>query len=98
MLMDHLPGKALVWDNMSAHISKAIKARCAAKKIDMVDVPGGCTPYLQAGDIGIYKSFKDSMAPLINEWKTSDRGEYTRGGSPRPPSMSEVAGWVMKAW
>ncbi|EEY60889.1 uncharacterized protein PITG_13649 [Phytophthora infestans T30-4] len=55
---------ALVWDSMSAHISKAIKARCAAKKIEMVVVPGGCTPYLQAGDIGIYKSFKDHMAPF----------------------------------
>lgn len=64
----------------------------------MVVVPGGCTPYLQACDIRIYKSFKDRMAPLINEWKTSDHVQYTRGGNPCPLSAREVAGCVKKAW
>ncbi|POM78314.1 Pogo transposable element with KRAB domainlike [Phytophthora palmivora] len=98
VLLDHVPGKTLVWDSMTAHIAKVVKARFKANKIDMVVVPGGCTPYLQAGDIGIYKSFKDHMAPLIDEWKRSDRVQYTRGGYPRPPPAREVAAWVKKAW
>ncbi|KAG3119362.1 hypothetical protein PI125_g2082 [Phytophthora idaei] len=41
-------------------------------------------PYLQASDVGIYKSFKDRMSGLITAWKESDAVTYTRGGNPRP--------------
>jgi hypothetical protein len=61
-------------------------------------VPGGLTPYLQAGDIGIYKSFKDNMSIQIDEWKRSDKVVYTRGGNPRPPSVEIVTDWIKKAW
>ncbi|KAG4040925.1 hypothetical protein PC116_g34385 [Phytophthora cactorum] len=44
---------------MRAHISKEVKAKCAARNVSMCVIPGGLTPYLQAGDIGIYKTFKD---------------------------------------
>ncbi|ETN19840.1 hypothetical protein PPTG_02976 [Phytophthora nicotianae INRA-310] len=39
----------------------------------MVVIPGGLTPYLQAGDVGIYKPFKDNLCKIINEWKHSDQ-------------------------
>jgi hypothetical protein len=64
----------------------------------MCVVPGGRTPYLQAGDIGIYKSFKDNMGPLIDAWKRSDEVEYTRGGNPKPPSVAVVTEWIRRAW
>ncbi|KAG4059472.1 hypothetical protein PC123_g5621 [Phytophthora cactorum] len=72
----HGEGKCLVWDNMRAHISKAVKAKCSARNIAMCVVPGGLTPFLQAGDIGIYKSFKDLLYLEINAWKQSDKVEY----------------------
>lgn len=91
-------GKAVVWDSMRAHISTAVKARFAKKNIQMFVIPGGLTPYLQAGDIGIYKSFKDQLSGIIDEWKGSDSVQYTRGGNPRPPSVDTVAEWVNIAW
>ncbi|KAG6611416.1 Pogo transposable element with KRAB [Phytophthora cinnamomi] len=60
-LVDMREGKHLVWDSMRAHISKDVKAKCATRKINMCGIPGGLTPYLQAGDIGIYKTFKDLL-------------------------------------
>ncbi|KAG2758771.1 hypothetical protein PC116_g21583 [Phytophthora cactorum] len=61
------PGKAVVWDSMRAHTSKVMKARFAKKNVQMLVVPGGLTPYVQAGDIGIYKSFKDKLSSIIDE-------------------------------
>ncbi|KAJ0392377.1 hypothetical protein P43SY_006272 [Pythium insidiosum] len=58
---------------MRAHIGKIVKAHCAKRQIGMCVIPGGMTPYLQAGDIGIYKSFKDNIGPLIDAWKRSDQ-------------------------
>ncbi|ETK75401.1 hypothetical protein L915_17972 [Phytophthora nicotianae] len=35
----------------------------------MAVVSSGLTPYLQAGDVGIFKSFNDKISVFINEWK-----------------------------
>ncbi|KAG2870900.1 hypothetical protein PC115_g20616 [Phytophthora cactorum] len=83
---------------MRAHISKEVKAKCAARNVSMCVIPGGLTPYLQAGDIGIYKTFKDLLYMEINAWKESDKVEYTRFSNPRMPSVGVVCGWVKKAW
>jgi hypothetical protein len=64
----------------------------------MIVIPGGLTPYLQAGDIGIYREFKDWLLDLINQWKNSDGVEYTRGGNPKPPADHIVQTWVRDAW
>jgi hypothetical protein len=61
-------------------------------------IPGGLTPYLQAGEIGIYKEFKGKLGNIINDWKSSDMVEYTRGGNPRPPPTEIVNRWVSDAW
>ena len=58
---------------MRAHIIKQVKQKCADKYVGMAVVPGGLTAYLQPGDIGISKSFKDQVSGLIDEWKRSDR-------------------------
>ncbi|GMF37329.1 unnamed protein product [Phytophthora lilii] len=85
-------GQALVWDSMRAHISVKVKAKCAQKDIAMCVIPGGLTAYLQAGDIGIYKVFKNQLSDLIDTWKRSDQVTFTRGGNPRP------CDWVRRAW
>jgi hypothetical protein len=92
------PGQYLVWDSMRAHIGKRVKAESAKKDVKMCVIPGGLTPYLQAGDVGIYKSFKDKVSEHITEWKHSDAVSYTRGGNPRPPPTETVADWVTRAW
>ncbi|KAG3134893.1 hypothetical protein PI124_g19101 [Phytophthora idaei] len=47
------PGQFLVWDSIRAPIGKRVKAACVKKEVNMCVVPGGLTPYLQAGDVGI---------------------------------------------
>ena len=64
----------------------------------MVTIPGGCTPYLQAGDIGIFRILKDKLSEIINQWKTSDQVEYTRHGNPKAPSPEIVETWFRDAW
>ena len=90
--------KSIVWDSMRAHISKVVKDKCAGREISLCVIPGGLTPYLQAGDIGIYRQFKDLLCASIDEWKNSDAVEYTRGGNPRPPSEKTACEWVVQAW
>ena len=64
----------------------------------MCIVPGGLTPYLQAGDIAIYRAFKDILCGEINAGKESDQVSYTKFGNPRPPSVETVCEWVRNAW
>lgn len=97
-LVDTSDGRTLVWDSCRSHISKDIKAHCAKRRIQMVVIPGGMTPYLQAGDIGIYKSFKDEIGSLITTWKNSSAVEFTRAGNPKPPKPEVVNDWVKSAW
>ncbi|OWZ11294.1 Pogo transposable element [Phytophthora megakarya] len=82
---------------MRAHIGKLVKQRCSDRAIKMAVIPGGLTPYLQAGDVGIYKLFKDNIS-MLNEWKRSDKVSYTQAGNPRAPDISQVAPWVLQAW
>ena len=58
-------GKALVWDSCRAHTANSVKEHLRRRGIKNIVVPGGLTPYVQAGDLGIYKSFKDQIGPII---------------------------------
>lgn len=91
-------GKCVVWDSCRAHISRKVKDYCRRRNIQLVVIPGGLTPYLQAGDIGLYKEFKDNVCKSINAWKHSDQVEYTRGGNPKPPAPHVVRSWVKDGW
>ncbi|DBA00418.1 TPA: hypothetical protein N0F65_012949 [Lagenidium giganteum] len=55
----HAENKALVWHSMRVHISKETKSNYKQRGIRMAVIPGGLTPYLQAGGVVIYKFFKD---------------------------------------
>ena len=97
-IVDVSPGKCLVWDSCRAHIAQRVKEYCRQRSITLVVIPGGLTPYLQAGDIGIYKDFKDQVCQYITAWKNSDGVEYTNGGNPRPPPNEIIRCWVKDAW
>jgi hypothetical protein len=49
------------------------------------------TPYLQAGDIGIYRELKDLIYDGIHAWKSSDQGQYN---NPKPFDAAIVHGSV----
>jgi len=53
-IIDMSPGKCIVWDSCRAHIATSVKEHCRRRSIEMIVIPGGMTPYLQAGDIEIY--------------------------------------------
>lgn len=97
-VVDVCQGKCLVWDSCKAHLANRVKKHCRQRNIAMVLIPGGLTLYLQAGDIGIYKDFKDRVSHAINAWKNSDDVEYTAAGNPRPPSNGVLRSWVKDAW
>jgi hypothetical protein len=61
-------GKCVVWDSCRSHIAKNVKEYLKKREISCAVIPGGLTAYVQAGDIGIYKSFKDALSPLIEDW------------------------------
>jgi hypothetical protein len=97
-VIDTSPGKCIVWDSCRAHISKKVKEHCQVHHIELIVIPSGLTPYLQAGDIGIYKELKDKLGHIIDQWKSSDMEEYHRGGNPKPPQAETANGWVCDAW
>ena len=91
-------GKLVDWDSCRVHNAKDIKNFMKTTGIQSAVIPGGLTAYVQAGDIGIYKSFKDKISPLISGWKTSGMVELTHGGNPKPSSDEVVGTWVKTAW
>jgi len=95
---DISPGKCIIWDSGRVHISKAVKEHCQKRNILMLVIPGGLTPYLQAGNIGIFKEFKDFVSSRINSWKVSSEIEFTKNGNPKPPRISIVNSWVRNSW
>jgi hypothetical protein len=97
-LIDTSPGKCIVWDSCRAHIAKDVKEHCRRRNIEMIVIPGGLTPYLQAGDIGIFREFKDKISIIIDEWKRSAHVQYTKGGNPKPPKDNIMRSWVLDSW
>jgi hypothetical protein len=90
--------KCIVFDSCKAHVSLKVKDHCRRRHIDMIVIPGGLTPYLQAGDIGIFRELKDIISSKIDAWKKSDTVEKTRYGNPKPPSESVVKDWIHSSW
>jgi hypothetical protein len=64
----------------------------------LIIIPGGLTPYVQEGDIGIFTRFKDIISTEINERKNSNIVEYTMAGNSRTPVEYVVNKWGSNAW
>ncbi|KAG2766211.1 hypothetical protein Pcac1_g22443 [Phytophthora cactorum] len=79
---------------MRAHISKEVKAKCAARNVSMCVIPGADAVPAS----GRHRHLQDVQGLLYmersNAWKESDKVEYTRFSNPR---MSSVDG-SKKAW
>ena len=90
--------KCIVWDSFRYHHLKSVKENFQKRNINTVVVPGGCKPYLQSVDIGIFSELKDRLWKIINAWKNSDDVNYTRGGNPIPPTNSVVKLCLRYSW
>lgn len=97
-MIDVSVGKCIIWDSCRAHTAQKVKDHCRKRNIELIVIPGGMTPYLQAGDIGLFKIFKDQLSSIINTWKYSDSVEHTRGGNPKPPKHEVVRSWILDSW
>jgi hypothetical protein len=64
-LVSMATGKTLIWDSCRAHIAKNVKQHMKRRGIQNIVIPGGLTPYVQAGDLGIYKSLTKSALLLL---------------------------------
>ncbi|KAI9910063.1 hypothetical protein PsorP6_010455 [Peronosclerospora sorghi] len=80
------------------HLDKTVKEHLKRRGIRNDAIPGTLTPYVQAGDLGIYKSFKDKISPITASWKSSDAEERTASGNPKPPNQETVCRWVKQVW
>jgi hypothetical protein len=98
-ILDQTGGrKCLIWDSCKAHTAKQVKEHMICHGILNVVIPGSLTPSVQAGNLGIYKSFKDRISPIIAAWKNSDQVKRTVSGNPKPSEKEVVCRWVREAW
>ncbi len=55
------------------------------------------SPYVQAGDLGISKSFKYKISHLIAACKNSDHMKKAPSGNPKPLEKEVMCRWVSQA-
>ena len=90
--------RLLCWDAYCCHIQPSTKLRLKKLKTDAAVIPGGCTGLLQAPDVCWNKPFKAKYRELYEAWLGEGDKQFTRGGNTKPPTRSQLATWVKKAW
>jgi hypothetical protein len=68
-------------------------------EIEFVQVPAGCTDFLQPLDVCINKPLKDKVREFYVEWLMENYNTetfMTKGGYLRAPELDVYLGWVMK--
>ncbi|GMF42196.1 unnamed protein product [Phytophthora fragariaefolia] len=68
------PGKAIVWDSMRAHISKAVEARVVKKDLQMFVIPGGLRPV--PDDVMDHSVAAAGFSPTYEDWHISRHDVY----------------------
>ncbi|KAI9895150.1 hypothetical protein PsorP6_018973 [Peronosclerospora sorghi] len=78
-----------IWNGeVFTHLAKTVIEHLMRSGIRNVAIPGGLTPYVQDGDLGIYNSFKDKI----------NAEERTESGNPKPRNQEAVCKWVKQVW
>ena len=58
----------LAWDSFEAHITNEVKRKLVTSKTEPLNVPGGCTKYIQAPDLVWNKPFKAEIQEFYDGW------------------------------
>ena len=98
LLTTGLTGKILVADVHRAQQTDGVKALLEKKSTELVNVPPGCTSWVQPVDVPFNKPFKDVVRQQFEKHLEKNLQRYPK----RKISASErrvlVTKWVGKAW
>ena len=89
--------RLLVLDSYPAHRTQEDREALLERNVDVVYIPGGCTPLAQPVDVSITKPFKDAVRDTWVTWMREDR-PLTAAGNLRQPTRQDVISWVGRAW
>ena len=91
--------RLLVWEAYCCHTSKATRAEVLRMGLHIAIVSGGCTKFIQAGDVVWNACFKGHLRSRFNPWLAEPAGhQYTSGGNVKPPPRSLLCEWVKSSW
>ena len=86
--------RLLVLDSYPAHRTQEVREALLERNVDVVYIPGGCTPLAQPVDVSITKPFKDAVRDTWVTWMREDRPLTAAAISDNPPDRMSSAGWV----
>ena len=73
--------RLLALDSFRCHLTPAVKDLLNKGKIDSAIVPGGCTKYIQAPDVGWNKPMKKYLQEMCDLWLADGTHELTGHGN-----------------
>ena len=90
--------KMMVYDSFKGHLEESVKKKFRENGFDLAVIPGGLTSICQPLDVAINKPFKDNLRKEWHLWMASGGAGETAAGNLRRARLSEVCGWVKRAW
>ncbi|CAB4412953.1 unnamed protein product [Rhizophagus irregularis] len=88
----------MVFDSFRGHLEESVKEKFNQSNIDLAVIPGGLTSKCQPLDVAINKPFKDNLRKEWHFWISNGGAGYTEAGNLRRAKISDVCGWVKRAW
>jgi len=86
----------LILDSYCCHTTTSVHSAIEQLGVDLVHIPGGCTPLCQPVDVGINKPFKVRMQNKWEEYLVNNRGIEVRGRIPSP-SREILSEWIIQS-
>ena len=88
----------IVYDSFRGHLEESVKKKFKEINVDLAVIPGGLTSMCQPLDVTINKPFKDNLRKEWHLWMAGGGAGTTSAGNLRRASLSDVCGWVKRAW
>jgi hypothetical protein len=90
--------KMMVYDSFRGHLEESVKEKFRESGFNLAVIPGGLTSICQPLDVAINKPFKDNLRKEWHLWMSNGGAGETKAGNLRRARISEVCGWVKRAW